>query len=194
MRRDFDGAANLPVPPPSDEDVLEIETGLLHQLINISSVHGRYPAFNSRLQDMNLTTGVEQRVMNSIGSRGMFRFYECKDSSIAFIDNALAERSISLHTLLNAHASQPIEGQIAIFLLIRSEYYYFGYHSSYYDAGYQWHPEFDVLYGTPTSEPARTAGKLGKTVVYTRSYTHCNVRIVCESNQPCKGTVTMASR
>ena len=57
------------------------------------------------------------------------------------------------------------------------------FHTSYYDEGFRWHPQYDVDYGHPLGDAVESKGKKGQTVVYERNYTKCSVRVVCAAGE-----------
>ena len=60
----------------------------------------------------------------------------------------------------------------------QGEYDYFTWHGSYLDAGFKWHPEWDVDYGRPLAD-AKVVSNGSVSTVYTRNYTNCDVAVVC---------------
>jgi hypothetical protein len=110
---------------------------------------------------------------------------------------ALQERTIQVFTFVGVDAPESHEkmmGLIAGFLLIRDEYYYFSAHNGYLDAGFRWHDEYDIDYGTPVGEPVATVDKGSGGVVYTRAYSHCSVHVSCTGGAKlCDGWVNMTA-
>ena len=148
LRRDWAGTAvaNVPTPTPSEDAVMEIVIDVLNRTIETSNTNGKYPMFNMHFSDMSFADGREQQIMGAIGGQGMFRFYEgTSPLSRSFIENALEERKIKLFTLLAYRFStaEALKGEIAAFLLIRDEHYYYAAHRGSLDDGFVWHPDYD---------------------------------------------------
>ena len=82
-------------------------------------------------------------------------------------------------------------------------YDYFTFHTSYLDAGFRWHQEWDVDYGRPLApaqvvrraNPGSGGGSNRGDDVYTRNYTKCFVRVTCPplaaSGGSCDAQLTM---
>lgn len=81
-----------------------------------------------------------------------------------------------------------LEDSIAVFLIIKGDFSYYSASTGWFDADWVWHKEYDAVYGEPTA-PAKTSED---GMVYTRSYTHCDVVSNCTGvgRGNCKGTIT----
>mmetsp|Transcript_16974 Transcript_16974/g.44202 ORF Transcript_16974/g.44202 Transcript_16974/m.44202 type:complete len:329 (-) Transcript_16974:44-1030(-) len=190
LRGKWGGAANAPANPGPDE-VMAIEVELMRRVVTAADDHGKYPMFNIHYSDMNVANNRTQAIMGAIGGAGMFRFYETHQMlTVDFVANAVAERSIELYTLFCVPVGPDFIDKLAVFLLVRGEHYYFGYHTSYLDGGWAWHPEFDVDYGLPITGP-KLSQQPGGVAVYTRNYTKCAVRVVCGVGGSCGGTIEL---
>ena len=126
------------------------------------------------------------------------------------IANALAERTrLELYHLYAVRTGPrttktELLAEVAAFLLIRGEYDYFTFHSSYFDDGFRWHDGiYDTDYGLPLENAVVAPLDVGaddhssaplQPVTYTRRYTRCTVEVVCPSpgaDGTCAGSITM---
>ncbi len=211
MRQVWAGAANAPATPSAatDATTLAVEAELMRRLVETSARFGKYPMFNSRLSDMNFSATVadtntsrEQVVLGATGDGGLLRYYDTSGGgralNLAFVDHALAEWSrLMVYTVLAAHAKtrDQLMDQIAVFLLLRQEFWYMGVHASYLDDGWAWHAEFDLPFGTPVDAAAArsSGGGAAAVVTFSRRYTGCNVTVLCNQTAPCRGSVEFAA-
>ena len=129
------GAANPSLPHLQPKQaVLDIQIELLKNTTAISNRFGKVAMFNMHDGDMNIQNGLEQEIMNGVGGGAdtlMYRFYEQATMLTRdWIENALAERTIHLHTLVVLGAgnlvgpalqrfSAKLPAEIAVFNLIR---------------------------------------------------------------------------
>ena len=197
------GAANAPPPAvATNATVLSLQAEIIAGVAERAARRGVYPAFNSRLLDMSLVDEAkkEQIVLSRVGAQGLFRYYDLGSMlDRALIVNALAEASpgtelFHLYAVRTPHTAQQRAAEVAAFLLVRgmAGYDYFTFHSSYYDAGFVWHEEWDVDYGKPISDAVATWGERRRAVSFERNYTKCTVRVVCPASiNPCSGKVQM---
>lgn len=198
------GAANpsLPHPQPT-QAVIDIQIELLKNTTAISNRFGKVAMFNMHDGDMNIQNGLEQEIMNGVGGGAgtlMYRFYEQATMLTRdWIENALAERTIHLHTLVVLGAGNlvgpalqhfwaKLPAEIAVFNLIRGPHYYMGAHTHYLDNGWTWHDAYNLDYGRPLGEPVRV-NQSGGGVLYSRSYTACEVHVLCATPRACNGWV-----
>jgi hypothetical protein len=82
-----------------------------------------------------------------------------------------------------------MEDSVAAFLIIKANYSYYSASTGWFDADWVWHPEYDALYGDPLGPAVTSADGM----VYTRSFTGCEVSVNCSgvNGHNCHGNITL---
>jgi hypothetical protein len=179
LRGEWANAANLPK-DTSASTVLGIETEIMRQVASASTSHNKFPMFNMHFSDTNFgANGTEGLLMGNLTGQAMGRFYEMVGITLPFLDNALAERAISLPFMIHAGGSEKeidFNRTLAMFLIMRSNYSYFSGGS--YAGTSPWKPtagRYD--YGVPLTGPIRT--ETADSVVFERRYPKATVTLTC---------------
>lgn len=106
------------------------------------------------------------------------------------LSNMLQESELGIpagvHTYLNNATEDPTP-HLAVFMLMRQEYWYSFSSTGWLDQDWQWSPLYAKLascgrpLGNATGQPAP--------VIYTRQYEHCNVTLDCTNSKDCKASI-----
>ena len=186
LRGTWKQAVNVPH-NASDQDALEATVGVHKRGAELLLAHDKYPIYSEHLDD---TTPEQQAwVAAAMIDTPYFRFYEGFRATRPYIDSLLNETQRAAQGALPVvvHAStaaapniESITNDLAAFLVVAENYSYFMASAGWLDAGWSWHPEYNVEYGTPIA-PATVAVDAAGGAVYTRPYTRCTVTVNCTS-------------
>lgn len=187
MRGTWKEATNVPA-DLTDRDALQAVISFHKKAAELLRRHGKFAIFSEHLAD----TTPEQQVIyaDQMADTGYARFYEGFHPSPAYIDAILNETQppVQGHDVLPVvlHASSADETAMvdafATFLVVRSQYSYFMASRGWTDAGWTWHPIYDLDVGEPLG-PAMKHGSIGQNdLTYTRQYSNCNVTVACRGS------------
>ena len=174
----------------TDQDALAATVGVHKRGAELLAAHGKYPIYSEHLVD---TTPEQQAwVAAAMSETPYFRFYEGFHATRPYIDSLLNETQHAAQALpVVVHTSvQSFANSLAAFLVVAGNYSYFMASAGWLDAGWTWHPEYDVDYGTPLARASVAVDKAGG-AVYTRMYTRCTVTVNCTS--AATGAVSVAA-
>ena len=98
---------------------------------------------------------------------GWFRFYEFFGPSS--LKTFLQEVRSGLPVVVHAPGNMKDNLALATFLLGQGDYSYFGTSNGWTDGGWNWHPEYDVVYGKPLGAATQNASG------WSREFSRCSV-------------------
>mgnify|MGYP002631816839 CR=1 FL=1 len=166
-------------------DVRVRVTALLH-------ANGKYPIISEHASDT--TTAQQAYISSRMAGLGYSRYYEFWSPAALYIEEALnlTQRSSSpVPVFCRQLISRGLRllDSIAAFLIVRGEYSYYSASTGWFDRDWQWHPEYDLTYGSPLG-PATVSSE----GVYQRRYTNCSVLVnwtaAAARDGNCEGTIS----